>query len=62
MQSKYPLLALYFPYTRYTGTRGFFFEIWKYPGGRYLYFWSDYFFFWGGGGGSVKYLSLYFLV
>ena len=25
MQSKYPLLALYLPYTRYTGTRGIFF-------------------------------------
>ena len=29
----------------------FFFEKWKYSGGRYLYFCSDFFFFLGGGGG-----------
>ena len=61
MQSKYPLLALYLPYMRYTGTRGFFFiEIWKYPGGRYLYFWSD--FLRGGWGVSLVPVPLFFSV
>ena len=42
MQSKMPLLALYWSYARYTGTRGFLFSIWNCLGGRYLYFWSDF--------------------
>ena len=45
MQSKYPLLALYWPYARYTGTRGFFYQSENVRAGVIFIFGPIFFFF-----------------